>query len=151
MHAKRAWNSTLRFYKHCKHILSFEWNLKFKNVCIYILSTFIFLSTILVTPTSPNFHWRYFYGNKSSHQRCSIKKLHLKIWQNSQENTYVFLAEICNFIKNETLPHVFSCGFFEIFKNESLAEHLLVTVSVFGKSMTDANLTSCEKHVNDLV
>ena len=49
----------------------------------------------------------------------------------SQENTCArvsFLiklqAEACNFIKKETLAHVFSCEFCEIFKNTSFAEYL---------------------------
>ena len=54
-------------------------------------------------------------------RRCSIKKVFLKISQNSQENTCVrvsFLikvqAEAWNFIKTNTLAQVFSC---EILKN----------------------------------
>ena len=49
----------------------------------------------------------------------------------SQENTCArvsFLiklqAEACNFIKKETLAHVFSCEFCEIFKNTFFAEYL---------------------------
>ena len=57
-------------------------------------------------------------------RRCSVKKVFLKISQNSQENTRArvsFLiklqAEACNLIKKETLAQVFSCEFCEIFKN----------------------------------
>ena len=57
-------------------------------------------------------------------QRCSVKKVFLKISQNSQENTCArasflikLLAEACNFIKKEALAQVFSCEFCEIFKN----------------------------------
>ena len=57
-------------------------------------------------------------------RRCSIKKVFLKILQNSQENTcgrVSFLiklqAEACNFIKKETLTQEFSYEFFEISKN----------------------------------
>ena len=39
--------------------------------------------------------------SRSSHRRCSVKKVFLKILQNSQENTF------CNFIKKETLAHFF--------------------------------------------
>ena len=56
-------------------------------------------------------------------QRCSVKKVLLKISQNSQENTCArasFLiklqTETCNFIIIETLPQVFSCEFYEISK-----------------------------------
>ena len=60
-------------------------------------------------------------------QRCSVKKLFLKISQNSQENTcarFSFLkklqADVCNFIKKETLAQVLSCEFCENFKNTFL-------------------------------
>ena len=62
--------------------------------------------------------------NRSKHQRCSTKKLFLKISQNLQENTYAkvsFLIKLqawaCNFIKKETLAQVFSYEFCEISKN----------------------------------
>ena len=55
---------------------------------------------------------------------CSIEKLFLIILQNSQENTCVRVSfwiglqtEVCNFIKKEPLPQVFSYEFCEIFKN----------------------------------
>ena len=58
----------------------------------------------------------------------------LKISQNSQENTRVrvsFLiklqASACNFIKKETPAQVYSCEFYEFFKNNFLKEHLHVT------------------------
>ena len=57
-------------------------------------------------------------------QRCSVKKVFLRIWQNSQENTcarVLFLiklqASAGNFIKKETLAQGFSCEFCEISKN----------------------------------
>ena len=62
-------------------------------------------------------------------QRCSVKKVFLKISQNSQENTCArasFLiklqASVCNFIKKETLAQVFSCEFCEVFK-KSMVEN----------------------------
>ena len=53
-------------------------------------------------------------------QRCSVKKVLLKISQNSQENTCAtvpFFFQTCIFIKKETLTHVFCCKFCDIFKN----------------------------------
>ena len=55
-------------------------------------------------------------------QRCFVKKVFLKISQNSQENSYAsvsFLIKLqawgsCNFIKKETLSEVFSCEFCEL-------------------------------------
>ena len=67
----------------------------------------------------------------NSHQRCSVKKVLLKISQNSQENTCTrafFLiklqASAYSFIKKEILAQVFSYEFCEIFKNTFLIEHL---------------------------
>ena len=41
-----------------------------------------------------------------------------------------FNPEASNFIKKETLAHVFSCEFCEISKNTSFTEHLWATVSI---------------------
>ena len=49
-------------------------------------------------------------------QRCSLKKVFLEISENSRENTCA-RPQSCNFIKKETLAQVFSCEFWEIFKN----------------------------------
>ena len=64
-------------------------------------------------------------------RRCCIKKMLLKILQNTQENACArvsFLiklqAEACNFIKKETVAQVFSCEFCEIFQNTFFIEHL---------------------------
>ena len=51
--------------------------------------------------------------------RCSVKKLFLKVSQNSQENTcakvsFLIKLQTCNFIQKETLVQVFSCEFCEI-------------------------------------
>ena len=61
---------------------------------------------------------------RSSHRRCSIKKVFLEISQNSQENTCPtasFLinlqAKTCSFIKKETLAQMFRCKFCEISRN----------------------------------
>ena len=70
------------------------------------------------------------YNQKES-LRGVCKKSVLNISQNLQENTCVrvsFLiklqAEACNFIEKETLAQVFSCEFWEIFKNTFFIEHL---------------------------
>ena len=62
--------------------------------------------------------------NESVVRRCSVKKMLLKLSQNSQENTCAgvsFLirlqASACNLIKKKTLSQVFSCKFCEISKN----------------------------------
>ena len=72
------------------------------------------------------------YFTEAVAQRCSVKKVFLKISQNSQENTcarvyfltklqtwglHLYCAQACNFIKKYTLAQVFSCEFCEIFKN----------------------------------
>ena len=70
-------------------------------------------------------------------QRCPVKKVFLKISQNSQESTSArvsflikLLADVYNFIKKETLAEVFSCEFCEISKSTFLHRTPLVTASV---------------------
>ena len=68
-----------------------------------------------------------------------------EILQFSQENTCArvfFLKNLqasgpqaCNFIKIETLAHVFSNEFCEISKNTSFTEHLWATVSMLFKNL----------------
>ena len=74
-------------------------------------------------------------------QRCSLKKVFLKISQNSQENTYArvsflikkgiwnrcFPVKFAKFLRTSsvgTLAQVFSYEFFEIFKNTFFIEQL---------------------------
>ena len=66
--------------------------------------------------------------NRSSHQRCSAKKVLLKISQVSQESSVLeFLfnkvagLQACNFIKKK-LQHRFSCKICEIFKTTYFEE-----------------------------
>ena len=73
---------------------------------------------------------------RGSHRSCSIKKMFLKILQNSQENTSVRVSflincrpEVCNFIEEET--PVFFCEFSEIFKKPFFTKCLRETTSVF--------------------
>ena len=70
----------------------------------------------------PYFEWLGAYfplKNTGSHQRCSIKKVLLKILQNSQEN---ICARVC-FLRKLQASGVFS-EFCEIFKNTYFTEHL---------------------------
>ena len=63
--------------------------------------------------------------NKSSHQRCSLKKVVLR-------NLTKFTGKhLCQglFFNEETLTQVFSCEICEIFKNTFFAEHLWTTAS----------------------
>ena len=60
----------------------------------------------------------------------------LEFSEDLQENTcprVSFLiklqAKTCNFIKKETLAHIFSCEFWEISRNSSFKEHLRATAS----------------------
>ena len=69
-------------------------------------------------------------------QRCSVKKVFLKISQNSQENTCARVScsincrpQAYNFVKKETLGQVFSCEFCEISKNTFFHRTLLVAAS----------------------
>ena len=60
-------------------------------------------------------------------QRCSVKKVFLRISQNSQENTCV-----SNFMKKETLAQVFFCEFCEISKNTLLNRTPPMSAFVFN-------------------
>ena len=64
-------------------------------------------------------------------QKCSVKKVFLKISQNSQENTCVRISflirlhvESSTFIKQGNPAQVFTFKFCEVFKNSSFIEHL---------------------------
>ena len=62
-----------------------------------------------------------------------MKKVFLKVWQNSQKNTcakvsFLIKLQAYNF-KKETLAQVFSCEFCKIFKNTPLREHIPTTAS----------------------
>ena len=66
-----------------------------------------------------NFLKHYYF--RSSHLRCSLKKVFLEISQNSQENIcardYFLIKLQAYFIKKESVAQVFSCEFCEISKN----------------------------------
>ena len=63
-------------------------------------------------------------------QQCSMKKVFLEIWQNSQKNSCVKVYFLINFIEKETLPQVFSREFCKISKNTFLHWIILVAASV---------------------
>ena len=65
--------------------------------------------------------------NRSSHQRCSVRKGVLRNSTKGKHLCQSLLQATCNFIKNETLAQVFSCEFCEISKNTFFTEHLLTT------------------------
>ena len=67
-----------------------------------------------------------FSDARSSHQRCSIKKVFLKI-HNIHRKTPVLEPYFNN---NFTKIHVFSCKYWEIFKNTYFEEHLRTAASV---------------------
>ena len=73
-------------------------------------------------------------NDRSSHQRCSVKKVFLEISQNSQENTCARVSILIklNFIKKETLAQVFSFDFCEISKNTFFTEHVWATASLMN-------------------
>ena len=90
---------------------------------------------------SCSYYWYDPYGIKlitkmstiSSHQRCSIKKMFLKISQYSQESTCVGVyfnktLKASNFQK-ETATKVFSCEYCKMSKNPYLDKHLRTAVS----------------------
>ena len=71
-------------------------------------------------------------------QRWSVKKVFLKILQNSQENTCARVSFLIKLLVwglqlclEKTPAQVFSCEFSEISKNTFFTEHLQATTSVF--------------------
>ena len=83
----------------------------------------------------------FFYAHvEAVSQRCSVKKVFMKISQNSQENTcqrVSFLiklqAKACNFFKKETLAQVFSCEIFRIPFSVEQLWWLLLPMSIIYK------------------
>ena len=63
---------------------------------------------------------------RSSHRRCFIKKVFLKVLQNSRAH---------NFIKEETLAQLCSYKFCGIFKNTLFTEYLRAPASVANESV----------------
>ena len=59
--------------------------------------------------------------NRSSHQRCSMKKGFLRNFT---------MSKACNFIKKEALAQVISYEFCEISKNNIFTQHFWATASV---------------------
>ena len=98
-----------------------------------------YVNIVKIKEVEPLFHMcseRYPGRIRSSHRRCSIKKVFLKISQNSQEKTCAKVslliklqASACNYIKKETPAQMFSCELCEIIKNIFFTEHLRVTAS----------------------
>ena len=106
------------------------------------------------------FIWHTRVSSGAAIRRCFVKKLFLKISQNSQESTCArvsFLA--CNFIKKEALTQVFPCEFCEIFKNtffyrtppvaDSVNFYLLFCkgkISYLKQPSTEACLETCQTY-----
>ena len=68
-------------------------------------------------------------------RRRIVKKMFLKILQNSQENTYVRVSlGPAALLKKGTLLQAFSCEFSELFKNTFFYRTSLVAASETGKS-----------------
>ena len=72
---------------------------------------------------------------RTSHQRCSIKMVFLKIPQNSQGITCAG-----DLLKKENLALVFCCEFWEIFKNTFFTVNLGTTASAYRKHFSNSYL-----------
>ena len=79
---------------------------------------------------------------RNSHLRCSIKKLFLKILQNSQESTCAESQSLrpATLLKKETLAQVFSWEFCENFKSTLFTDHLQKTASVYYRKISQDNV-----------
>ena len=84
---------------------------------------------------SKNFVLQFVTIFRSSHQNCTFKKMLLKIWEISHENTCAFVfnkaadLRTCNFIEKDSNAGV-SCESLKNFKNNNFEEHLWTTVPV---------------------
>ena len=82
----------------------------------------IFLSTAIIQFFNPNGYWTWIF--RSSHYRCSIKKLLLKILRNSQKNTGARVSFLMNLQAS-------GCEFCENNKNTFMTEYIRTTASEF--------------------
>ena len=79
--------------------------------------------------------YRIYVLYRNRYQRCSIKKVFLKIPQNRRktpvpESFSNKVAETCKFIKKETLAQIFSSKLCKIFKSTFFTEHLRQLLSL---------------------
>ena len=80
-------------------------------------------------------HIQYFFGmvrNKSSHRRGSVGKgilRNLPKFLGKHLRQSLFINKVAGLRKKDTLTRVFSCEFYEIFKNTFFTEHLWFTAS----------------------
>ena len=84
------------------------------------LRTSILKSTLPTAGSKTPAQRLIFYKVKSSHLKCSVKKVFLEILQDLKESTCArvyFLIKLQAFIKKETLAQVYSCEFCKISKN----------------------------------
>ena len=73
-------------------------------------------------------------------QTCFVKKVFLEISQNWQENTCARFSFLIKLQAGETLAHVSSCEFCEIFKNTFFYRTLLVAASDQGGGVSSIKL-----------
>ena len=108
---------------------------------------------LFVKRVNDYFRKKLFYRcliERSSHRRCSIKT---GVFENFAKFTGKHLSQRCNlplacyFIKKETLTQVFSCEFFEIFKNTFLTEHLWTTAFILTNTQRWFNVDICWNNV----
>ena len=102
----------------------------YENYCSTLL---VFMSTLVILPTlqvQVFKNWIIATRTRSSHWRCSVKMLFIKVPQNSLENTYV---EVCNFLKKEALKQMFFSEFLRtlFFTENTSGRQLLVSRDVF--------------------
>ena len=95
------------------------WNRKLGKLRNFVLSEFFYFRKLEISKV------------RSSHRKCSVKKVFLKGFTNltgkHQENTR---PQECNFIKKENPTQAFSLEIWEILKNIFFKEHLRATASI---------------------
>ena len=76
----------------------------------------------------------YQFSDRSSHRRCSIEKVVLKIFAKYTGKHLcqsLFFNKVAGLLK-KTLAKVFSREFCQIFKNKFFIEHILATASILN-------------------
>ena len=110
----------------------FEKFVKSSGLPSYILNVGSLIKNVLIKTVLIN-------DFRSSHRRCSVKKVFSEILQNSQENTYARVSFLIK-VKKKTLAQVFSCEFCAISKNTFLqntsGKLLLSYFNIFQNSWT---------------
>ena len=115
----KCWSISVDDNESCAQIYSkFFWLYVTRN-CLLLWQIIFSIEVIFIFSVRKGWKWYKFdWSYKSSHRRCSLKNMFLKISQNSQKQLCqnLIFKKIegwdLKFIEKETLAEVFSCKMF---------------------------------------